>query len=340
MTKFSQWLVHISNWDKGVKYLADAGLIRNTVLVLTGSDSVILQQARMIFPGRRGKADKVNFHLCALSFREYFQLVDLLPNEKELLLESDDLIATLYESFHHYLIHGGYLTAINEYAKTGSISISTLDTYAEWIRGDMLKRNRSEHFLREIIKAVIKCYGCQVSWINLSKDLSIDHPKTVSEYIETLQSMDAIFVQQALTEDKLVGAPKKHKKIMFMDPFIYHSMQYWINPTKKPFQEQIIPFVSDPKSASVLIEGVVATHYNRYYPTYYIKAEGEVDVAYVSENKFWPLEVKWTEQLRSSDLKQIAKYPNAKIFAKMDKRVKTQGIPTISIPMGLLNVLG
>jgi len=31
------------------------------------------------------------------------------------------------------------------------------------------------------------------------------------------------------------------------------------------------------------------SHYARFYPTYYIKAEGEVDIAYISKGRFWPL---------------------------------------------------
>jgi len=42
------------------------------------------------------------------------------------------------------------------------------------------------------------------------------------------------------------------------------------------------------------VEGNLATHYRRYYPTFYIKAEGEVDLAYIDRNRFHPVEVKWT----------------------------------------------
>ena len=47
--------------------------------------------------------------------------------------------------------------------------------------------------------------------------------------------------------------------------------------------------------------------------------EGEVDVAYVDKNRFWPIEVKWRNQMRAKDLKQITKYKNSRIFAKVKK---------------------
>lgn len=331
-------VTYISAWDKAIKFLADAGLLRNVVLVLTGSDLMIIQESRMRFPGRRGKADKTNFHLYSLSFREYLKLLDHLPIDDQNSLTEPGVISSLYDSLKQYLIHGGYLTAINEYAQEGAISISTLDTYAEWVRGDMLKRDRSEHYLREIIEAVFKRYNSQVSWINLAQDLSIDHPKTVADYISTLQSMDAVFVQQAILEDKLIAAPKKHKKVMFTDPFIYHALHYWIKPVVNPFQQLILSTIDDSNQCSKLVEGIVSTHFNRHYPTYYIKAEGEVDVAYVCDGKFWPVEVKWTTQLRSNDLKQITKYKNAKIFAKVNHITTTMNVPTIPIPIALLDL--
>ncbi|MDQ2994083.1 MAG: ATP-binding protein [Pseudomonadota bacterium] len=331
-------ITYISDWDKGIKYLAETGLIRDVVLILTGSDIVILQEARMRFPGRRGKADKVNFHLYSLSFHDFLQLTGRLPT---LAMRNDitpDAIALLYTVFKEYLIHGGYLTAINEYAKTGAISIATLDTYSEWIRGDMLKRGHSKHYLQEIIGAIFKRYNSQVSWINLAQDLSIDHPITVSNYIATLVSMDAVFVQQALLEDKLVAAPKKHKKVMFTDPFIYHALNFWIHPSDNPFQDQIIPSIENAELCSKLVESVVATHLQRKYPTFYIKAEGEVDVAYVKDKKFWPIEVKWTKQLRHNELKQIRKYPNARIFAIVNRITTTMDISTIPIPLAMLDL--
>lgn len=46
--------------------------------------------------------------------------------------------------------------------------------------------------------------------------------------------------------------------------------------------------------------------------------EGEVDIAYVDENKFWPIEVKWRSQTRPYELKQILQYPQARILAQQE----------------------
>ena len=67
-------VTYIKDWDKAVKYLADAGLLEKVVLMLTGSDLIIIREARMRFPGRRGPSGTVDFHLYPLSFCEFVKL--------------------------------------------------------------------------------------------------------------------------------------------------------------------------------------------------------------------------------------------------------------------------
>lgn len=328
----------IPDWDKTIKYLADTGALSQVVLVLSGSDLVLIQEARKRFPGRRGKASKVDFHYYPLSFREFLQLKKKLPLIKSNETVSDVVMVNLYQELNEYLIHGGFLTAINEFATHHSIDLATLNIYSDWIRGDMLKRDKREHYLKEIIEAIIKHYMKQVSWDNLMQELSIDHTQTIANYMDVLASMDAVFIQAAIMEDKLKPAPKKRKKLMFCDPFIFHAMRAWMDPVKDPYQEQILPLLSDPEGCSDLIEACVVTHFRRFFPTYYIKAEGEVDVAYVYKRKFWPVEVKWTKQLRTKDLKQICKYKNGKIYAKTHEVTSIHDIPVLPLPLALLQI--
>jgi len=337
-------VTYIKDWDKGIKFLADAGMLENVVLVLTGSDLLIIKEARMRFPGRRGKADTVDMHLFPLNFHETVKLRKRFTTpELNLLMDSKSepdipLITELHKEFEFYLIHGGFLTAINDMAKDSRITPATFSIYSDWIRGDVLKRNKQEHYLREVLGAIIKRYGSQITWNALASDLSIDHPKTVTNYVNLLVSMDAAFVQAALIEDKLTASPKKARKLMFADPFIFHAIRAWLNPCEDPYVQQVKQVVSDPSWSARLTEACVATHYRRYFPTYYIKAKGEVDVAYVDRNRFWPLEVKWTKQLRPKDLKQISKYPNSRILTKLRQSGEMHGIPTIPLPLALFRL--
>jgi len=337
-------VTYISNWDRGIKYIADAGMLENTILGITGSDMVIIKEARMRFPGRRGISGKVDFHLYPLSFFDYVKLNNQINhNEIDLLMTQqepppDELLDPLFKEFESYLTHGGFLTAINDMAMHRSILPATLSTYSDWIRGDVLKRNRQEHYLLEILEAIVKRYSSQITWNALAQDLSIDHPKTVADYVLLLESMDAAYVQAALMEDKLTASPKKAKKLMFTDPFIFHAVNAWIKPCENPYGQQIKPLLSDTEWSAKLSEACVTTHYRRMFPTYYIKSKGEVDIAYVDKNRFWPVEVKWSGQMRPKQLRQIAKYPNGMILTKSRQQGEIQGVPTIPLPLALLRL--
>ncbi len=320
-------VTYIRDWDKAIKYAADAGMLTDTELLLTGSDSVIIQEARMRFPGRRGKAGTVDFHLYPLSFAELIAIKNV--DEKD--------IDTVYVEFNNYLMHGGYLTAINDIAENGYISSATFNTYSDWIRGDMLKRGKQELYLQEILSAIIKRYGGQITWHSLVNDLSIDHHKTVADYVELLSSMDVLFVQQALREDKLAPAIKKARKIIFTDPFIFHAIRSWLWPTAEPFQ-QVTAATKNTDIAAKLVEAIVVNHYRRLYPTYYIKADGEVDIAYIKNNKFWPVEIKWTNHVRPKDLKQIGKYKNSIILGKVHQSGLLQNIKIEPLPLALIHI--
>ncbi len=291
-------VTYIRDWDKGVKFLADAGLLAEVRLILTGSDLLLIQEARMRFPGRRGPADRVDFHVRPLSSGEFLNLWGQPPSA---------------ELLDQYLLHGGFLTAINDYKRSGAITPATLRTYSDWIRGDVLKRGRNETHLRSVVQSILTRQGSQVTWNSLARELTIDHPKTVAEYVELLERLDVVNIVAALDEETLAAAPKKARKLFFADPFIGHALQAWIADS-----DHIS--VLSPEDKGVWAEDVVHQHLRREGPTFYIKAEGEIDAVRLSKNarglRFQPIEVKWTTQIRTKDLKQIRKYPNGAVWAR------------------------
>ena len=336
---------YIRQWDRAVKFLADAGDLDRTVLLLTGSDLGLIREVRTFLPGRRGSSADPDFHLHPLTWLEACSLRGTLdPEERDALaIEgpfepgslSRDGWERCWRSLEEYLIHGGFLTALNDFYEHGSIAPATLAIYSDWIRGDFLKRGKSELYLHEVLEAIVSRLGSHLTWNALARDLSIDHPATVADYVELLERMDAVFVQRALREDRLVGAPKKARKVVFTDPFILHAARSWTRPSSDPFRETVQPYLADAGRTAAMVEGVVASHARRRFETYYIKAAGEVDVAIVSGRRFFPIEVKWRTQMRTSDLKQISKYASGRIAGRTESRHEVAGVPVVPLPRAL-----
>jgi len=286
---------------------------------LTGSDLLLIKEARMRFPGRRGSFDAPDFHFYPLSFSE---VVKLKSNNQSSSLSDKELLV----HFEQYLIHGGFLTAINEYAQKGIIGKSVFATYSDWVRGDFLKKNKQESYLMAVIRGIIARYGSQITWNSLAKELPIDHPATIFDYISLLERCDVCTIVEALLEDKLIGAPKKAKKVFFTDPFILQALSLW---AECDFD------LKRPEHLGHVVEGVALNHYKRKFPTFYIKAEGEVDIVFLKEKKMFPLEVKWTGQIRSKDLKQIRKYQNGLVLGTVENPETIP--PTRFLPRALLD---
>lgn len=338
-------VTYISGWDRAVKFLADAGSLESTVVVLTGSDLAMVKAMRSTLPGRRGRSDVLDFHLHPLSYVETCRLKSSLPEADLARLEAGSLEAlretptsgwdAAFGALEDYLVHGGYLTAINDLAAHGRVLPATLATYSDWIRGDMARRGKQEGYLREILTALLARAGGQVTWNALASELSIDHPQTVADYVHLLEAMDAFLVLPALLEDRLGPAPKKARKVLPVDPFIHHAVRHWLSPTRAPLEEEIRPFLADPARASALVECCVAGHARRRFSTFYLKGEGEVDVALVQGRRFWPIEVKWTSRVRPKDLKQIARYPNGVIASRVQGLRTSGATPVLPLPLVL-----
>ncbi|MFO7849022.1 MAG: ATP-binding protein [Spirochaetia bacterium] len=330
---------YIPDWDKTIKFVADAGVTDSMSIILTGSDNQIIKTSMKRFAGRRGMEDTVDFEYFPLNFLETAALIrpkdektyrtiaeSPLTGDNTLYLEHHE---TLLDMFSNYLAHGGFLPAINAFYSSPEIPKAVFNTYTHWIVGDFLKYNKSENYLSEVLKGIIKTYGSQISWIALSKHLSIEHHKTVSDYCRILESMNVLHIQEAVLEDKMTAAPKKNKKLYFRDPFIAHAVSTYIENTD---YNSILHSLKSPEYVSSLVESICVDHCKRHFPTYYISGKkGEVDLAVLLGNKLLPAEVKWTSQLRPEELKQISLYKNGLVLQKSGQ-MRTVG-NNITVPL-------
>lgn len=137
-----------------------------------------------------------------------------------------------------------------------------------------------------------------------------------------------MIVLQAYDQNKRAGYPKKERRIHFSDPFIAKSILQLL-------KDQGIIDEKFNFAESHLVESCVVANYSRSNKSFYIKAEGEVDLAIIVKNGFLPIEVKWTETLKSNELKQVLKYPNSLILSKQAEGGSFLGVEVRSLVMEL-----
>lgn len=315
-------ITFVPEWDRVIKALADEGWFRRGFCVLTGSDSVILHESAMRFPGRRGTAAQVDFHLLPLSFHDFVGLV-----RPAVLREPAQHVDELFLLFQQYLQCGGFLRAINELHTGGEISAATYATFEQWIRGDCLKRRKNEVHLLALLHALLAIGVSQNTYSGLTERVGSMSKETLLDYCRLLERMDVLFTLQAFDQNSRRGFPKKARKFHFCDPFIRTTIARWL--AREGFA---VPTLDE----AMHVEACVAAQYHRRLPSYYLKAVGEVDLVVVHDKKFLPIEVKWTRGLRPNDLSQLGKYSNAIVLTKQRDESVIDGIRAIPLPRFLV----
>lgn len=292
-------ITYVTHWDRVIKSLADEGYFTRGLCILTGSDSVILKEAAISFPGRRGIAATTDFHLYPLSFFEYVELRKKHFNNE-----------TLFHFFQEYLICGGYLRAINDLAQYGKILPATFLTYEQWIRGDFLKRGKKEEYLLSILRALLLLGVSPISFSALTQKIGLLSKETCIDYLKLLERMDILIELQAFDQNTKRGFPRKDRKFHFFDPFIQRTVYQWL---------QREGYLNSLEFEASLVEASVASHCHRFGNTFYFKGQGEIDCIWQTGNTFQPIEVKWSQQLRSNDFKMLKYFKNSLILGKNDQ---------------------
>lgn len=306
-------ITFVKDWDRVIKSLADAGYFQNGLCILTGSDTLILKEAAMRFPGRRGKAEKVDFHLYPLSFFEYVKLIK--KKEKINIDQLSDL-------FRKFLQCGGYLRAINDLATQKKITNATYLTYEQWIRGDFLKQGKNEEYLIALLQALVTIGVSPISYSSLTQKIGLLSKETCIDYCRLLKRMDILITLQAFDQNKKQGFPRKDQKFHFIDPFIYQTIHNWL------IREG---YVTAPLNIGNLVEATAASHCYRQSKTYYFKGQGEVDIIRLINRKIQAIEIKWSEQLRSNDFKTLKQFKNALILNKRAHTGTIENIATMAV---------
>nr|NGX42869.1 hypothetical protein [Chlamydiota bacterium] len=291
-------ITFVKDWDRVIKALADEGFFKQGVCLLTGSDTLILKDAAMRFPGRRGAAEQTDFHLYPLSFAEYVKL-----RSPKKIPENQGL----YVLFQDYLICGGYLRAINELAQTGKVGNATFATYEQWIRGDVLKRGKNENTLMGILHALLTVGVSQISYSGLTQKVGLVSKETLIDYCRLLERMGLLINLQAFDQNKKQGFPRKDRKFHFTDPFIHRTLSNWL---------QREGYLNSKPSEHTIVEASVASHCHRLAKTYYFKGQGEVDIIWLPNDIVQAVEIKWSQEIRPSDLKTLKHFKNRLILSK------------------------
>lgn len=197
-------ITFVPEWQRALLWLNNAGLLRPATTFLTGSNSRDLKQSAERFPGRRVQEAKI-YPLMPADYRS-------LPCFSR--MEPDELLNLFFRV-------GGYPHAVRDFYELGAVSDETFETYANWIFGDAHRFHLSRDILEHILFRIFETLGSQVTWQRLVEKSPVKSHETAASYVDHLELAFLCHVLPCYDPEKKMPAPRKAKKIYFVDPLLY-----------------------------------------------------------------------------------------------------------------------
>jgi len=278
-----------------------------------------------MLPGRGVEGKEHYFLPC--SFRTYCSLFGMhlpkirLNNFNQEILEKNFIkLISLNKLLSRYLETGGFMSAIN-----GGVSEVILERYMRWIEGDIIKAGRNPVLAREVLGAVIRKKCSQFPFDAIRKETRIGSHNTVIDYLEMLDELLLTKVVEKTTISPMEVLRRKEKKCYLRDPLLLKISEKWSNAT----------YDDGCKTESIVFE-----HLNRLTDVYfYNDGKREVDFVFTLGKETVGVEVKWQNNISSSDYLKLNRFDRGLLLTKetFERHGNTLLCP-VSLFLGALDV--
>jgi len=328
---FLDEVTYTPNWAIGLKTAYDQGFLRKVTCIATGSSSIDLKRGGERLPGRRGNlGEKADLTMLPVDFKTFLKSCFLKEKEipslnsfqKEeiyhLACEISFYGKEIKEAFDTYLSVGGYPLSINLYLQKSMVDNNAYYTYLQAILGDLTKIRKREVFFREIASIVISKKFEPVDWQTISQSTSIGSHSTVQSYVEDLTYL---FVLDVLYPFRFLGGKQisfiKRRKIYFLDPFIFHTLNSWCAGSPQPFNYSL-RWLENPENKAKLAENVAISQLKKLFAqSGFWRNEREIDfIGFSEEGPQLYLEIKYQSQITSYDKRPLKKVGGGIILSK------------------------
>lgn len=310
-------VTQLDDWQLGVKYAWDQGLVRGDTLLLSGSSARDLLENAELLPGRRGGGE--DFVQLPMSFRAFVDHVtgsDLdvpvlspaaLASEehRELVRETALHVEILNRRLADYLACGGLPRAVRDWIREDDVSAETLRMVWQAVAGDLTRGGLKREKGLKLLERVGISLGSNLAWQTAAEDMSV-HRDTAKRYVRFLTLG---FTLLPIYFWDLSGArfrEARQRKVYFRDP-LFARIPRAARATRRRLDE------------AALVEGAVAEAIFRSIPASLVdsfpfprsvaywkaKSGREIDFLADPAGETLAIEVKWGDnRTRLSDARR------------------------------------
>jgi uncharacterized protein len=235
----------VQKWQGAVKSLWDSGVIRDDVVVCTGSSAVDLQQgAAERLPGRR-KGGK-DYLVLPQTFASFASATDNTiprspgrtiselrsPSGEDLLRDMRLHLPALDRALARYLSFGGLPAAVAE-AVAGAEEPSSHVKRILWdsLVRELQRKGASVPAGQALLARVANALGSETNWTDLAREMDVPLGRraqagktshhTLKNYVELLAGGYFLFIAYFWRRGQNTNELSKNKKLFFTDPLLH-----------------------------------------------------------------------------------------------------------------------
>lgn len=314
---FIDEITAIDDWQKTIKRLADAGDLKNILLVTTGSKAADLRRGIERLPGRKGKLDRTNYIFTPVSYAEFLKKCGDFFKE---------------DALWAYLLSGGSPIGINAIAETGRLPEYVISIVSDWILGEFSASGRSRSHLLAVLQNLYRMAGTPIGQAKLARESGLSNNTMAQGYIDLLA--DLLTVMPAFPYDP------QRKITLFRKPCKYHFVNLLVAICWHPKKPRTIDDLKNlGKELGTLFEWAVAQEIWRRmcisanevseHMNFWQSHDHEIDFILPDKNMY--LEVKAGNAQATDFIWFLNTFPNQKLIVINKNHFTTQKMRGISL---------
>ncbi len=207
---FIDEITNVPDWEIGIKRLVDSGVLRDILVVTTGSKATDLRRGAERLPGRKGKLAQTNFVFTPISYASFHK--ECYSKLKEQTLPA-------------YILSGGSPIACMEIASHGVIPEYVVQLVRDWVEGEIAKSGRNRSALLNIMNILFRFGGSSVGQAKLAREANLSNNTVAQGYMEILNDLGCVASCYPINLDKknlILRKPCKYHYINLLVATVYH----------------------------------------------------------------------------------------------------------------------
>ncbi len=199
---FIDEITAVADWVRGLKRVLDRGVLRNILVVTTGSRAADLRHGTERLPGRKGHLARTAYLFLPVSYAEFLRAGGRGLAERALPA---------------YLVSGGSPSACAELIRTGRIPEWVVETVRDWVLGECGRAGRPRRSLVAVMEQLHRHAGTPIGQTRLARDAGLANNTVAAGWIDFLSDLLCVGTSPAWDSSKRAEIPRRPAKFPFLN---------------------------------------------------------------------------------------------------------------------------